>query len=145
MPQPPKQLDPGRSGRDWFGAELRHWRTQRRLSQAELGARVHVSGDLIGKIEKAVRTCTPELAAALDRFLETGGVLARAVARTADDADARTADADNSPAGPRIGASPPARSAILTADGSAAPPRTRHIARTASGCRAVPPRGGSSS
>lgn len=122
MPQLPKQLDPGRSGRDWFGAELRHWRVQRRMSQAELGAKVHVSGDLIGKIEKAERTCSSELATALDQSLDTGGVLARALVRSASDADNSPADADNSPAGPPPGPSWPAPAAILAADGSAAPP-----------------------
>ncbi|WUH92076.1 helix-turn-helix domain-containing protein [Streptomyces sp. NBC_00433] len=122
MPQPPKQLDPGRSGRDWFGAELRHWRTRRRLSQAELGAKVHVSGDLIGKIEKAVRTCTPGLATALDQAMDTGGVLTRALVRGAPEADNDPADADNSPAGPLPGPRPAAPGGMLTADASTAPP-----------------------
>lgn len=122
MPQPPKELDPSRSARDWFGAELRHWRGLRRLSQAELGAKVHVSGDLIGKIEKAVRTCSPDLATALDRFLDTGGVLARALARAAADADNDPADADNSLAGRIPGPVPTAPAAMLAADGPASPP-----------------------
>jgi tetratricopeptide (TPR) repeat protein len=94
MPQPPRPLNPGRSDRDWFGAELRYWRGLRGLSQAALGALVHVSGDLIGKIEKAERACLPELAAALDAALRTGGVLARALVRVTAEADRRAADAD---------------------------------------------------
>ncbi|NUP33062.1 MAG: helix-turn-helix domain-containing protein [Streptomycetaceae bacterium] len=114
MPQPPKQLDPGRSSRDWFGAELRHWRVLRDLSQAQLGAKVHVSGDLVGKIEKAVRACAPELARALDEVLDTGGVLARALVRTAPDADTAPADADTSPSRPRPGPPQAAADAILS-------------------------------
>lgn len=120
MPQAPKQLDPRRSGWDWFGAELRHWRLLRRLSQAGLGAKVHVSGDLIGKIEKAVRRCSPELAAALDAALDTGGVLGRALVR-ATDADKAPADADASPLGPLTAPPPSPVPGILAADGSATP------------------------
>jgi hypothetical protein len=116
MPQPPKQLDPSRSGRHWFGAELRHWRVLRGLSQAQLGARVHVSGDLIGKIEKAVRACSAELARALDEALGTGGVLTRALARATADADTSPADADTSPVRPFPGPARPTPDAILTED-----------------------------
>lgn len=128
MPQAPKQLDPGRSGWDWFGAELRHWRLQRHLSQAGLGAKVHVSGDLIGKIEKAVRRCSPELAAALDAALDTGGVLGRALV-WATDADRAPADADTSPPGPLSAPPPSSVPGILAADGSAtaAPPDTHSV------------------
>ncbi|TWJ07717.1 DNA-binding XRE family transcriptional regulator [Stackebrandtia albiflava] len=62
----------------WFGAELRHHRIQKRLSQEELGRRVYVSAATIGKIEKAERRCSRELAISLDGVLNTGGVLARA-------------------------------------------------------------------
>ncbi|MFI5753928.1 helix-turn-helix domain-containing protein [Streptomyces sp. NPDC051569] len=119
MPQPPKPLEPGRSDRDWFGAELRHWRTRHALTQDELGASVHVSGDLIAKIEKAVRRCTPELAEVLDARLRTGGVLARALVRVMAEADSRTADADNrgvdadSSAGAGRHGDPPERSAAM--------------------------------
>lgn len=121
MPQPPKQLDPSRSGRHWFGAELRHWRVLRGLSQAQLGARVHVSGDLIGKIEKAVRACSAELARALDEALDTGGVLTRALARATADADTSPTDADTSPVRPRSVRPHPAPDAILTGDTPPAP------------------------
>ncbi|WP_232832330.1 helix-turn-helix transcriptional regulator [Nocardiopsis sp. FIRDI 009] len=78
MPQPLKTLRPGRSARDWFGAELRHWRLKRGLTQAELGRQAWTSGSLIGKIETAERDCPEELARKLDEVLDTGGVLGRA-------------------------------------------------------------------
>ena len=94
MPQRPKDLSPARSPRHWFGAELRHWRLRRGLSQEALGLLVHVSPAMIGKIEKAERACGPELAAALDSALDTGGVLERAAALVQADADNSHADAD---------------------------------------------------
>ncbi|MEY9211694.1 helix-turn-helix transcriptional regulator [Thermobifida halotolerans] len=78
MPQPLKTLRPGHSVRDWFGAELRHWRLERGLTQADLGRQVWTSGSLIGKIETAERECPEDLARKLDEVLGTGGVLGRA-------------------------------------------------------------------
>jgi transcriptional regulator with XRE-family HTH domain len=78
MPYPPKELEADRSLEDWFGAEVRHHRKRIGLTQEELGRRVHVSGSLIGKIEKAERRCPPDLAAELDRALGIAGTLARA-------------------------------------------------------------------
>ncbi|MGH8792172.1 MAG: helix-turn-helix domain-containing protein [Stackebrandtia sp.] len=95
MPYPLKPLDPSKSPRDWFGAELRHWRQTRRLTQTQLGEQVHASGDLIGKIEKAQRTCPQHLAVALDDALETGGVFARARRLVAAETDNRGTQADN--------------------------------------------------
>ncbi|WP_181442575.1 helix-turn-helix domain-containing protein [Streptomyces tateyamensis] len=89
-------MKPSRSARDWLGAEIRYWRTLRRLSQDALGAMVHVSGDLIAKIEKAQRPCPPELAAALDAALDTGGVLSRFLELLDGDADKRRPEADSS-------------------------------------------------
>lgn len=94
MPQPPKRLDASAGASAWFGAELRHWRTQAGMTQSQLGQRVHVSGDLIGKIEKAERRCTPALAEQLDEALSTGGVLARALRLVAADADKPRTHAD---------------------------------------------------
>jgi transcriptional regulator with XRE-family HTH domain len=94
MPHPPRKLEPSRSAAHWFGAELRHWRGQRGLSQSEVGALVHVSEALIGKIEKAQRRCTPDLAASLDRALNTGGVLARCMALVEAEADNRQSQPD---------------------------------------------------
>lgn len=96
MPYPLRPLDGSRSPRHHLGAELRHWRKRARLTQSHLGNLVHVSGDLIGKIEKAERRCDEDLAARLDAILDTGGVLVRAW-RLADEADRQSAEADNQP------------------------------------------------
>jgi hypothetical protein len=53
--QVPRELTPLESALYFFGAELRHWRTVRELSQAALGRLTHDSGALIGKIEKCER------------------------------------------------------------------------------------------
>ncbi|MFD4906587.1 helix-turn-helix domain-containing protein [Kitasatospora purpeofusca] len=115
MPQRPKALEPSLSARAWFGAELRHWRETRRLSQDALGASVHVSGDLISKIEKGQRPCKPDLAAALDVVLDTGGVLSRGLEHVDRDADKQPSDVDKrdvsgraSRAAKPVAASPPA-------------------------------------
>jgi DNA-binding XRE family transcriptional regulator len=75
--QAPRQLRPYESPGHFFGAELRHWRELRNLSQDALGRLVHVSGDAVSKIEKALRWPQPGLAEACDAVLNTGGVLAR--------------------------------------------------------------------
>lgn len=93
MPQPPKSLDPARSPQHWFGAHLRHWRILRGLTQRAVGMSVHVSGNLIGKIEKGERACTIELARDLDRVLETGGILAYLLTSQGGEADNRARDA----------------------------------------------------
>ncbi|MGH3755273.1 MAG: helix-turn-helix domain-containing protein [Pseudonocardiaceae bacterium] len=54
----------------FFGAQLRHWRTVRGLSQAELGRRTHDSGALIGKVEKGERFASLALARRLDAVLD---------------------------------------------------------------------------
>lgn len=100
MPQPPKRLDASAGSGAWFGAELRHWRTRSGMTQSQLGQRVHVSGDLIGKIEKADRMCGAELADRLDQALSTGGVLARALRLVAADADKQSREADITRRGP---------------------------------------------
>ncbi|MDH6580320.1 helix-turn-helix transcriptional regulator [Kitasatospora sp. MAP5-34] len=97
MPRPPKPLDPTRSAAHWLGAELRHWRELRKLSQDELGALVHLSGDLISKFERAERPCKLRHATALDAALDTGGVLSRSVALAEAEMDNRSREMDNSP------------------------------------------------
>ncbi|MGH8900753.1 MAG: helix-turn-helix domain-containing protein [Egibacteraceae bacterium] len=61
----------------FFGAELRRWRERRGLSQHALGERVNFDGSLIGKVEKAERMPSRELAEACDRVLGTDGGLGR--------------------------------------------------------------------
>ncbi len=78
MPQPPKQLDDAASPREWFGAELRHWRKNvAGLSLQQLAAKAHVSREVIRRIEVGDYNCRLETAIALDRALNTGGVLER--------------------------------------------------------------------
>jgi transcriptional regulator with XRE-family HTH domain len=77
MGQAPRELTPLESALDYFGAELRHWRIARRLSQVALGQRTHDSGALISKIEKGERFPSLALAQRLDSALETGGALER--------------------------------------------------------------------
>lgn len=61
----------------YFGAELRHWRLVRGLSQAQLGRRTHHSESLISKIEKGQRRPSQAFARRMDEALETGGLLER--------------------------------------------------------------------
>jgi transcriptional regulator with XRE-family HTH domain len=77
MGQDPRPLTPYASLRHFFGAELRTWRERRGLSQTSLGRRVSYSGAEIGKIEKAERWPSEDLATRCDQALDTGGVLRR--------------------------------------------------------------------
>lgn len=77
MGQTPKELNPFESARAFFGAELRHWRTQRGLSQAALGRVTHDSAALIGRFEKAERWPSRAAVLRLDEALETAGALVR--------------------------------------------------------------------
>ncbi|MEU8924617.1 helix-turn-helix transcriptional regulator [Kitasatospora sp. NPDC048545] len=97
MPQRPKDLQPSRSARERLGAEIRHWRVLRGLSQDQLGALVHISGDLVSKLEKGQRTCKARYAADMDTALETGGAIARLLEPAQADVDNRARDVDNSP------------------------------------------------
>ncbi len=72
-----RALDPDASPAALFGAELRALRQRRGLSLAAVGRLVHVSGDLVGKIEKADRRPQADLVVRLDRALEAGGTLVR--------------------------------------------------------------------
>jgi len=75
--QRPADLTPLMSAQHFFGAELRHWRNVRGVSLASLGGIVHVTGGLIGKIEKAERWPHEDLVKRCDAALDTGGVLCR--------------------------------------------------------------------
>lgn len=66
---------PERSAADRFGYVLRKWRKARGLSQDRLGAVVHVSGDLLHKIEIGVRRASESLAEHCERVLEANGEL----------------------------------------------------------------------
>ncbi|MGH3772117.1 MAG: helix-turn-helix domain-containing protein [Pseudonocardiaceae bacterium] len=75
MGQAPRELTPLESALHFFGAQLRHWRTMRDLSQVALGRRTHDSGALISKIEKGERFPNLALTRRLDVALDTGGAL----------------------------------------------------------------------
>jgi transcriptional regulator with XRE-family HTH domain len=77
MGRNPKLLHPGESPGARFGAALRSHRLAKGLTLAELGRRVHVSADLLGKIELATRHPQPDLIARLDAALDAGGQLIR--------------------------------------------------------------------
>ena len=55
-----------------FGAMLRHYRTRAGLSQEQLGARVYLSSDMIGKIEQGQRTPTGQFVDACEALPELG-------------------------------------------------------------------------
>ena len=79
MPQQPRHLDPWVSSIAYFGAELRALRTRHGLSQAQLGRAVHISGDLIAKIEKGQRRPSTDLIHRLDHKLGAHGSLTRLI------------------------------------------------------------------
>ena len=70
-----RTLDPNASPAALFGAELRALRLRRGIALAGLGRLVHVSGDLLGKIEKADRRPQSDLIDRLDTALEADGRL----------------------------------------------------------------------
>lgn len=80
MAQTPRQLSPHRSALHGFGAALRQWRECRGLSQRALGRLVHVSGDLIGKVEKAERWPSARFVESCEGALQAGGELVRFLA-----------------------------------------------------------------
>ncbi len=100
MPQPPKPLQPGKSVRDWLGAELRARREQRHWTQRELAEKLHVSTDVVRKVETADRVCQPDLAKRLDGVLETGGLFERLLILVRAEADNQRAEADKGAEGP---------------------------------------------
>ncbi|EGX60360.1 hypothetical protein SZN_08429 [Streptomyces zinciresistens K42] len=73
----PKDLDPSSSPRALLGAELRHVRERKGLSQEALGMRLFVSGTFIGQLEAGTRRLRPDLAPMLDEVLGTDGFFAR--------------------------------------------------------------------
>lgn len=81
MGQRPRPLDPALSPEAFLGARLRDLRTRNGWSQAELGRRVHASGTLIGKVEKAERRPAADLVARMDDVLGAGGDLTRIAAQ----------------------------------------------------------------
>ncbi len=77
MNRPERELYPDRSALHRFGYELRTRRKTRGLSQDRLGAAVHVSGDLVGRIEIGDRRPARDFAERCDRVLDAGGEMVR--------------------------------------------------------------------
>ncbi|MGW2225647.1 helix-turn-helix domain-containing protein [Streptomyces formicae] len=103
MPQKPKPLDETLSARAWWGKELRNWRRVRGLSSKALGAKVHLSGSSIERIEKNERPCNAALAGALDVALDAGGALVRLWRHVEEEVARGCADADNLRTEPPLG------------------------------------------
>ena len=100
MANQPRALDPQASPAALFGAELPALRHRRSLSLAAVGRLVHVSGDLIGKIEKADRRPQPDLVTRLDRALEAEGAIERLGRGVVNEDDPDSGPASGSRAGP---------------------------------------------
>ncbi|MFG3259061.1 helix-turn-helix domain-containing protein [Streptomyces sp. NPDC048172] len=96
MPQVPKLLDDSESWEAWFGKEVRNWRMVRGLSTRELGAAAHVSSTTVERIEKAERSCSRQLAVAIDERLDAGGAVVRLWDRMKEHRSARHRHADSS-------------------------------------------------
>ncbi|QHA05431.1 helix-turn-helix domain-containing protein [Streptomyces broussonetiae] len=73
----PKDLDPSSSPRAMLGAELRHARERKGISQEQLGQLLFVSGSFIGQLESGTRRMQWEYARMLDEALGTDGFFQR--------------------------------------------------------------------
>ncbi|HEY1230887.1 MAG TPA: helix-turn-helix transcriptional regulator, partial [Ramlibacter sp.] len=73
----PRLLEPNRSAQDFFGAELRHRRTEAGPSQAALAGEVFVTANMVAKVEAALRFPSLDLAQRSDAVLNAGGALTR--------------------------------------------------------------------
>lgn len=73
-----RELDPTAGPLDFFGAELRRWRTAAGLSQEQLGQRVGYSGAQVGKVETGERAPSQDFAQRCDQALpDAGGLFVR--------------------------------------------------------------------
>ncbi|MER7004120.1 helix-turn-helix transcriptional regulator [Dactylosporangium sp. NPDC000555] len=77
MAQKLAELRPFESPQHYLGAELRSWRLLRGYSLARLGSAVHISGALLGKVEKAQRWPSKDLVERCDETLNAAGTLTR--------------------------------------------------------------------
>ena len=73
-----RELDPSAGPLDFFGAELRRWRTSAGLSQEQLGQRVGYSGAQVGKLETGERAPSQDFAQHCGQALpDAGGLFVR--------------------------------------------------------------------
>ena len=70
-----RELDPTAGPLDFFGAEVRRWRTAAGLSQEQLGQRVGYSGAQVGKVETGERAPSQDFAQHCDQALPGAGGL----------------------------------------------------------------------
>jgi transcriptional regulator with XRE-family HTH domain len=70
-----RELDPTTGPLDFFGAEVRRWRTAAGLSQEQLGQRVGYSGAQVGKVETGERAPSQDFAQHCDQALPGAGGL----------------------------------------------------------------------
>ncbi|WP_377268862.1 Scr1 family TA system antitoxin-like transcriptional regulator [Peterkaempfera sp. SMS 1(5)a] len=73
----PRELKPGRSARDFYGAEVRRLRTEAGLSLVQLAGVLNYSKSHLANIETADRVVPPDLSAKLDAAFGTGGHFVR--------------------------------------------------------------------
>jgi len=74
-----RDLTPHLSVDHRIGSQLRRLRTSGQLSQRQLAAAIHVSPDLIARIERGERRLSPQLAADIDTVLDCQGFLSELV------------------------------------------------------------------
>ncbi|MGW6688923.1 helix-turn-helix domain-containing protein [Streptomyces sp. NPDC054961] len=74
-----RDLDPGASPLDYYGAELRRLREDAGLKQGQLGDIVYCAASLVGQIETARKVPTREFSERIDAALGTGGTFGRLV------------------------------------------------------------------
>ncbi|MDT0451232.1 helix-turn-helix domain-containing protein [Streptomyces hesseae] len=74
---------PPESGAAYFGTEVREWRTDRGMSQRELGEAAQYGQQYVAKVEAGERLASPEFATACDTVFGTPGTFARLRRRAA--------------------------------------------------------------
>jgi hypothetical protein len=74
-----RNLDPGASPLDYYGAELRRRREATGMNQAQLGSCIFVTGSLVGQIETAKKVPTRDFSERVDAALGTDGMFSRLV------------------------------------------------------------------
>jgi len=84
-----RELNPDRSARDRFGYELRKWRKARGLSQDRFGGFVHVSGDLVYRIELGERRASRDFAERCDQVFKADGTFVRLWEEVNEEAERR--------------------------------------------------------
>ncbi|MFK4595483.1 transcriptional regulator with XRE-family HTH domain [Streptomyces pristinaespiralis] len=74
-----RNLDPGASPLDYYGAELRRRREATGMNQVQLGSCIFVTGSLVGQIETAKKVPTRDFSERVDAALGTDGMFSRLV------------------------------------------------------------------